>query len=57
MLFIQIIKRSPHTKDTHWLAVSNINFMEDEVGIYDSAFDNLPHNEQPGEDGKENTES
>ena len=45
-LFIQIINRSPHTKGTHWLTVSNINCMEDEVGIYDSAFDDLPHNEQ-----------
>ena len=45
-LFIQIINRSPHTKGTHWLTVRNINCMEDEVGIYDSAFDDLPHNEQ-----------
>ena len=45
-LFIQIINRSPHTKDSHWLIVSSINCMEDEVGIYDSAFDDLPHNEQ-----------
>ena len=45
-LFIQIMNRSPHTKSTHWLTVSNINCMEDEIGIYDSAFDDLPHNEQ-----------
>ena len=30
----------------NWLTISNINCMEDEVGIYDSAFDDLPHNEQ-----------
>ena len=45
-LFIQIINRSPDTKGTHWLTVSNINCMEEEVSIYDSAFDDLPHNEQ-----------
>ena len=45
-LFIQIINRSPNTKGTHWLTVSNINCMEDEVGVYDTAFDDLPHIEQ-----------
>ena len=43
---IQIINMSPNTKGTHWLTVSNINCMEDEVGVYDTAFDNLPHIEQ-----------
>ena len=45
-LFSQIINRNPDTKGTHWLTVSNINCMEDEAGIYDSAYDDLPHNEQ-----------
>ena len=49
ILFIQITNRShnSNTKGTHWLTVSNINCMEYEVGVYDTAFrDDLPLIEQ-----------
>ena len=45
-LFIQIINRTPNGSGSRWLTVSNINCMEDEVGIYDSAFQDLPHVEE-----------
>lgn len=45
-LFIQIINRSPGGGGSHWLTVSNINCRQDEVGVYDSAFEDLPHMEE-----------
>ena len=44
--FIQIINRTPNGSGSRWRAVSNINCMEDEVGINDSAFQDLPHVEE-----------
>jgi len=44
-LFIQIINRNPGT-GTHWLTVSNINCLENEIAVYDSAFDDIPHIEE-----------
>ena len=31
---------------THWVTVSNINCLNDEIMVYDSAFDDLPLDEQ-----------
>ena len=45
-LFIQIINRSPGAGGSHWLTVSNINCLQDEVCVYDSSFDDLPHVEE-----------
>lgn len=43
-LFIQIINRTGG-KGSHWLTVSNINCLHNEIGIYDSAFEDLPNME------------
>ena len=45
-LFIQIINRSPGNGGSYWLPVSNINCLQDEVCVYDSSFDDLPHVEE-----------
>ena len=45
-LFIQIINRSPGAGGPHWLTVSNINCLQDEVCVYDSSFCDLPHVEE-----------
>ena len=45
-LFIQIINRSPIDGGSHWLTVSNINCMENTIKIYDSAYCDLPHEEE-----------
>ena len=45
-LFIQIINRSPAAGGSHWLTVSNINCLQDEVCVYNLPFDDLPHVEE-----------
>ena len=45
-LFIQIINIGPGAGWSHWLTVSNINCLQDEVCVYDSPFDDLPHVEE-----------
>ena len=45
-LFIQVINRSPNDGGSHWLTVSNINCLENTVKVYDSAYGDLPHEEE-----------
>ena len=45
-LFIQIINRSPQDGGSHWLTVSNINCLENTIKVYDSAYDDLAHEEE-----------
>ena len=40
--FIQIINRSTHDGGSHWITVSNIKCMQDEVTVYDSSYSDLP---------------
>jgi len=45
-LFIQVINRSPSDGGSHWLTVSNINCLQNTVKVYDSAYCDLPHEEE-----------
>ena len=45
-LFVQIINRSPKDGGSHWLTVSNINCLENTIKVYDSAYSDLPHEEE-----------
>ena len=40
-LFIQIINRSTQDGGSHWITVSNIKCMQDEVTVYDSSYSDL----------------
>ena len=44
-LFAQSFNRSKGS-GSHWVTVSNINCLNDEIMVYDSAFDDLPLDEQ-----------
>ena len=44
-LFVQSLNRSKGS-GSHWVTVSNINCLNDEIMVYDSAFDDLPLDEQ-----------
>ena len=43
-LFVQSFNRSKGS-GSHWVTVSNINCLIDEIMVYDSAFDDLPLDE------------
>ena len=45
-LFIQIMNRSPNDGGLHWLTISNINCMENTIKGHDSAYSDLPHEEE-----------
>ena len=45
-LLIQIINRSQNDGGSHWFTISNINCMANTIKVYDSAYSDLPHEEE-----------